>query len=245
MSDFIFGIRPVIEALKAGKEIDKVLVKQNLIGELAGELFAELRKHHITPQYVPVEKLDKIAFRNHQGVVAYTTPVAYQNLEVVVENAKSVGEKPIVVLLDGLTDVRNFGAIARTCECAGVTAIVIPEVGSVKITEDAIKTSAGALYNIPVCREKNLVDAVLLLQQLGFTVFAATEKAENSLYNEDFSAPTAIIMGAEDLGVSKTLQRRADKLIKIPMTGKTESLNVSVSAGIILYEAVRQRLLTK
>ena len=148
-------------------------------------------------------------------------------------------------MLDGITDVRNFGAIARTCECAGVTAIVIPETNSARITEDAIKTSAGALYNIPVCREKNLVDAVLFLQQSGFKVFAATEKTENIVFEEDFSASTAIIMGAEDVGVSKTLQKRADRLVKIPMQGKTESLNVSVSTAIVVYEVVRQRYVLK
>ena len=155
------------------------------------------------------------------------------------------GQLPVVVILDGITDVRNFGAIARTCECAGVTAIVIPETNSARITEDAIKTSAGALYNIPVCREKNLVDSVLFLQQSGFKVFAATEKTENILFNEDFSSPTAVIMGSEDVGVSKTLMKRADKLVKIPMQGKTESLNVSVSTAVVVYEIVRQRYMLK
>ena len=242
MSDFIFGIRPVLEAIRAGQEIDKVLVRQNLVGELSGELFAELRKNKINTQYVPAGKLDKITNRNHQGVVAYISPVSYQNLETIVMGAFDEGKTPLVVLLDSITDVRNFGAIARTCECAGVTAIAIPETNSAKITEDAIKTSAGALYNIPVCREKNLVDTVLFLQQSGFKVYAATEKAESVVYDEDFTGPTAIIMGSEDVGISKPLLKRADRLIKIPMTGKTESLNVSVSTAVIVYEVVRQQL---
>ncbi len=242
MSDFIFGIRPVLEAIKAGQEIDKVLVRQNLVGELSGELFAELRKNKIHTQYVPAGKLDKITNKNHQGVVAYISPVAYQNLENVVMSAFDEGKTPLVVMLDSITDVRNFGAIARTCECAGVTAIVIPETNSAKITEDAIKTSAGALYNIPVCREKNLVDSVLFLQQSGFKVFAATEKAEGNIYSENFSGPTVIIMGSEDVGISKTLLKRADSLVKIPMSGKTQSLNVSVSTAVIVYEVVRQRM---
>ena len=245
MSDFIFGIRPVLEAIRAGQEIDRVLVRQNMTGDLAVELMAELRKNKLNIQYVPAEKLDKITRRNHQGVVAYISPVSYQSLENVVMSAFEEGRTPIVVILDGITDVRNFGAIARTCECAGVTAIVIPETNSARITEDAIKTSAGALYNIPVCREKNLVDSVLFLQQSGFKVYAATEKTENVVYNEDFSHPTALIMGAEDLGVSKTMQKRADKLIKIPMFGKTESLNVSVSTAVLVYEVVRQQSASK
>jgi len=241
MSDFIFGIRPVLEAINAGQEIDKVLVRQNMTGDLSVELMAALRRNKINIQYVPAEKLDKITKRNHQGVVAYISPVSYHNLENIVMSAFDEGRTPIVVILDGITDVRNFGAIARTCECAGVTAIVIPETNSARITEDAIKTSAGALYNIPVCREKNLVDSVLFLQQSGFKVYAATEKTENVIYNEDFSHPTAIIMGAEDVGVSKTMQKRADKLVKIPMYGKTESLNVSVSTAVVVYEIVRQQ----
>ena len=241
MSDFIFGIRPLLEAIRAGKEIDKVLVRQNMTGDLSVELMTELRRNKLNIQYVPAEKLDKITNRNHQGVVAYISPVSYANLENVVMSAFDEGKSPIVVILDGITDVRNFGAIARTCECAGVTAIVIPETNSARITEDAIKTSAGALYNIPVCREKNLVDTVLFLQQSGFKVYAATEKAEKNVYDEEFSSPTALIMGAEDVGVSKPMQKRADKLIKIPMYGKTESLNVSVSTAVLVYEVVRQQ----
>lgn len=240
-NNYIFGLRPVIEAIRAGKEIEKVIVKNNLVGELYGELFAELRKHNITTQRVPAEKLDKITTKNHQGVVAYISPISYQNLEKIATEAVENKKKPLIVILDSLTDVRNFGAIARTCECAGVDAIVVPETNSVRITEDAIKTSAGAMYNIPICKEKNLVDSVLLLQQMGFTVCAATEKTENSLYAQDFDKPIAIIMGSEDLGVSKQLLKRCDAQIRIPMYGKTESLNVSVSTAVIIYEIIRQR----
>ncbi len=245
MSEFIFGIRPVLEAIRAGQEIDKVLVRQNMTGDLSVELMAELRRNKLNIQYVPAEKLDKITNRNHQGVVAYISPVAYQSLEQVVMKTFDDGVTPVVVVLDGITDVRNFGAIARTCECAGVTAIVIPETNSARITEDAIKTSAGALYNIPVCREKNLVDTVLFLQQSGFRVYAATEKTENIIYDEDLSGPVAIVMGSEDVGVSKTLMKRVDKLVKIPMRGKTESLNVSVSTALVVYEVVRQQYMEK
>jgi 23S rRNA (guanosine2251-2'-O)-methyltransferase len=241
MDNYIFGLRPVIEALKAGQEIDKVMIKNNLSGELSSELMTALRKSGVQIQYVPQEKLDKVCDKNHQGVIAYISPVAYQNLEEVVTAVFEAGKVPLIVLLDSITDVRNFGAIARTCECAGVDAIVIPSSNSVRITEDAIKTSAGALYNIPVCREANLVDSIMLLDQLGIVVVAITEKAERSLYEVDFTEPTAIVLGAEDTGISSSILKRSSKKAKIPMVGKTESLNVSVSAALAVYEAVRQR----
>ncbi len=241
MDNFIFGIRPVLEAIKAEKEIDKVLVAKNLIGELAGELFTELRKRNIPIQYVPVEKIGKITNRNHQGVVAYISPVSYHDIEDVVADIFEKGETPLIVILDSITDVRNFGAIARTCECAGVHAIVIPESNSARISEDAIKTSAGALFNIPVSRVSNLTDTVLLLQQMGLLVLASTEKAYNTIYGHDLKQPVAIVLGSEDLGISKQLLKRVDHLVKIPMFGKTESLNVSVSAAVVVYEAIRQR----
>ncbi|MDL2262227.1 23S rRNA (guanosine(2251)-2'-O)-methyltransferase RlmB [Bacteroidales bacterium OttesenSCG-928-I21] len=241
MSNIIFGIRPILEALKAQKDIEKVLVTKNPIGELAGELFSELRKKNIPIQYVPIEKINKITTNNHQGVVAYISPVSYHDIEDIVSSAFESGETPLVVILDSITDVRNFGALARTCECAGVHAIVIPKKNSVSISEDAIKTSAGALFNIPICRVDNLVDTVLLLQQMGLLVLASTEKAYNNIYDHDLKQPTAIILGSEDVGISNQLLKRADHLVKIPMYGKTESLNVSVSAAIIVYEIIRQR----
>ncbi len=242
MSELIFGLRPVLEALKAGKELDKVLVKQNLTGDLASELLSELRKLNVNLQYVPTEKLDRISKGgNNQGVVAYISPIEYQNAEDLIINIIEQGKTPLILALDNLTDVRNFGAIARTAECLGVDAIVIPSKNSVRVTEDAIKTSAGALYNIPVCKEENLVDFVMLLQQSGIKVFAASEKATKSIYDEDLTGPVAFVMGSEDLGVSNQITRRVDEVVKVPMVGKTESLNVSVSAGIFMYEAIRQR----
>lgn len=242
MSELIFGLRPVLEALKAGKELDKVLVKQNLTGDLAGELLSELRKLNVNLQYVPTEKLDKISKGgNNQGVVAYISPIEYQNAEDLIINLTDQGKIPLILALDNLTDVRNFGAIGRTAECLGIDAIVIPSKNSVRVTEDAIKTSAGALYNIPICKEDNLVDFVMLLQQSGVKVFAASEKATKSIYEEDLTGPVAFVMGSEDLGVSNQILRRVDEVVKIPMVGKTNSLNVSVSAGIFMYEAIRQR----
>jgi len=245
MDNFIFGLRPVYEAIKAGQEIDKVLIKNNLTGELSGELVTEMRKAGVQVQYVPVEKLDKICSKNHQGVIAYISPVAYYDIEEVVTAVFEAGSVPLVVILDSITDVRNFGAIARTCECAGVDAIVIPSSNSVRITEDAIKTSAGALYNIPVCKVANLVDCVLLLTQLGLEVVAISEKSNESIYETDFKVPLALILGSEDTGISNQLLKRASKKTKIPMFGKTESLNVSVSAAIAVYEAIRQRSVTR
>lgn len=241
MDNYIFGLRPVYEAIKAGKEIDKVMLKNNLMGELSGELISELRKKGIHMQYVPQEKLDKVCNKNHQGVIAFISPVSYHNLEEVVSDVFEDGRTPLIVLLDSITDVRNFGAIARTCECAGADAIVIPSSNSVRITEDAIKTSAGALYNIPVCREANLVDSILLLNQMGVEVAAITEKAERSLFELDMTVPLAIVLGSEDTGISVSVLKRCGKKAKIPMVGKTESLNVSVSAALAVYEAVRQR----
>lgn len=242
MDNFIFGLRPVIEAVKADKNIDKVLVTKSLTGELAGELFKELRKRDITIQYVPIEKINKYTDKNHQGVIAFVSPVSYHNTEDVINSVMEEGKTPLVVILDSITDVRNFGAIARTCECAGVHAIIIPSKNSVRISEDAIKTSAGALFNIPICKEDNLVDAIMLLQQMDIFVFAATEKAYDNIYDHDLTRPTAIVLGSEDIGISKPVLKRSDKLVKIPMYGKTESLNVSVSAAVVIYEAIRQRL---
>ena len=242
MENFIFGLRPVYEAIKAEKDIDKVLVRQNLGGPIADDLMSELRRSGINIQYVPTEKLDKICKANHQGVIAYISPVQYHELEGIVLKVFEAGEMPLIVILDSITDVRNFGAIARTCECAAVDAIVIPSRNSVRITEDAIKTSAGALFNIPVCRVDNLIDAVILLEQSGVNVFAVSEKASKDIYSTNLNMPLAIIMGAEDTGISKSLMKRVSGMIKIPMLGKTESLNVSVSAAIVTYEAVRQRM---
>ncbi|MDD3739873.1 MAG: 23S rRNA (guanosine(2251)-2'-O)-methyltransferase RlmB [Bacteroidales bacterium] len=242
MDNNIFGLRPVIEAIKAGKEIDKIFVKNGLNGVLATELFREIKQRNISMQYVPLEKLDKLSNKNHQGVVAVISPVAYHDLEEVVEKSLESGKVPLLVILDNITDVRNFGAIARTCECAGVDAIIIPVANSVRITEDAIKTSAGALYNIPVCRVDNIIDAILLLQQLGIEVVAISEKSERMIYETDLKGPTALILGSEESGISYSVLKRANIKAKIPMFGKTESLNVSVSAAIGVYEVIRQRL---
>ena len=237
----IFGIRTVIEAIEAGKEIDKILVKKDLQGELAKELFAAVKGTNIIVQRVPIERINRITRKNHQGVVAFVSAVAYQHLADIVPSLYEDGKVPFIILLDGITDVRNFGAIARTCECTGVHAIVIPERGSVTVNADAMKTSAGALHTLPVCREHSLKETLQFLKNSGFHIVAATEKGDYDYTKADYTGPMCIIMGAEDKGVSYDNLALCDEWVKIPMLGTIESLNVSVAAGILIYEAVKQR----
>lgn len=240
-NEMIFGIRAVIEAIEAGKEIDKILVKRDIQSELSRELFAALKGTLIPVQRVPVERLNRITRKNHQGVIAYISSITYQRTEDLVPTLFEEGKNPVFIMLDGVTDVRNFGAIARTCECAGVDAIIIPTNNSAKVNADAIKTSAGALHTLPVCREKNLTQTIHYLKQCGFHVVAATEKGDYNYTRGEYTTPVCIIMGAEDKGVSYDHLALCDEWIKIPMQGKIESLNVSVAAGILIYEVFRQR----
>lgn len=244
-NDYIFGIRAVIEAIESGKEIDKLLIRKDLNGELAGELVRVLRDRHIVAQRVPVERLNRITRRNHQGVIAFVSAVAYHSLGQLVPSLYDDGILPLVIVLDGITDVRNFGAIARTAECSGVNAIVIPERGSASVNADAVKTSAGALLHLPVCRERSLVSAIRYLKDSGFSIIASSEKADINYTSADFTGPTAIVMGAEDVGISPEVLKLCDTMVSIPMFGHIGSLNVSVAAGVMLYEAVRQRMLQR
>lgn len=240
-NEMIFGVRAVIEALQAGKEIDKILVKRDIQSELSRELFAELKKHMIPVQRVPVERINRITRKNHQGVVAFISAISYQKTEDVVPFLFEQGKNPLLIILDGITDVRNFGAIARTCECAGVDAIIIPNKNSVSVNADAIKTSAGALHTLPVCREQNLTSTIKFLKDSGFKIVAATEKGDYDYTKANYKDPVCIIMGAEDTGVPYEHLALCDEWIKIPLLGKIESLNVSVAAGVLIYEAVKQR----
>ena len=237
----IFGIRAVMEAVEAGKDIDKVMVKRELSGELFSELQELLRLHEIPMQRVPLERIDRVTRKNHQGVIAFTSAVTYQKLEQIVPLLYEDGKNPFILVLDGLTDVRNFGAIARTCEVAGVHAIVIPARGSVSVNADAMKTSAGALHSIPVCRERSLKEAIVYLKNSGIKVVTATEKAAELYTSSDMSVPVALLMGSEDVGVDPVHLRLSDELVKIPQFGTIQSLNVSVAAGVLIYEVVRQR----
>ena len=240
-NEMIFGVRAVIEAIEAGKDIDKILIKKDIQSELSKELFATVKGTKIPVQRVPIERLNRITRGNHQGVIAYTSAVSYQQVEQIVPLLYEEGKTPFLVMLDGLTDVRNFGAIARTCECAGVDGIIIPMHGSVTANADAIKTSAGALHKIPVCREQNLTNTLHYLKDSGFHLVAATEKGDYNFTKGEYDKPLCLIMGAEDKGVAYEHLALCDEWVKIPMKGTIESLNVSVAAGILIYEVIRQR----
>jgi 23S rRNA (guanosine2251-2'-O)-methyltransferase len=238
----VFGIRPVIEAVHAGKELEKVYVQKGLKGELFFELQKTLRDHNVPYQLVPAEKINKIAgYRNHQGVVALLSSITYQDIEKILPGVFESGKTPLVLVLDRITDVRNFGAIARTAECSGVDAIIIPSRGAAQINSDAIKTSAGALHKVAVCRSDNLKTTLEFLKDSGLQVVSCTEKTDTLYYETDLTLPTAIIMGSEEDGISGEYIKRSDALVKIPLLGEIGSLNVSVAAGILLFEAVRQR----
>lgn len=240
--NFIFGIHAVIEAIEAGKSIDKLLVKKEFSGELGRELLSVARNFGVPVQHVPVEKLNRITRRNHQGAVAMLAAVDYCRIDSVIPQLYDDGINPLVVVLDGITDVRNFGAIARTCECAGVNTIVIPERNSVGVTADAVKTSAGALNYLPVCRESNLVKAVKYLKDSGCKVIGAAGETKTPYTATDYTGPVAIVLGSEDDGISPEIKKQCDELVAIPEFGEINSLNVSVAGGIMIYEVVRQRI---
>lgn len=240
--DFVFGLRPVIEAIEAGKTIDKVFIQNGLQGSIYADLKVLLAKNKLRPNYVPSEKLNRFTRKNHQGIVAFISDIPFYKIEDLLPQLFEEGKTPFLLMLDRLTDVRNFGAICRTAECVGIDAIIIPEKGAAPINSDAIKTSAGALYNIKICKEKNLAHTVDFLQQSGVQVFASTEKAQKLIYELDFTEPCAIVMGNEETGISKEVMHHSDEKMKLPIEGKTLSLNVSVACGAIMYEAMRQKL---
>lgn len=241
-NQMVFGIRAVIEAIRSGKEIESLYLQRGLGGGLISELKELLGQYNITAQLVPVEKLNRLTQKNHQGAVAFISPITYQRIEDIIPQIFEKGETPLILILDSITDVRNMGAIARTAECSGVHAIVVPAKGSAQINPDAIKTSAGALYKIPVCRHNDFMQTVKFIQESGLQLVCCTEKTKEYIYKPDYTVPTAIVMGSEEDGVRNEIIRIADHLAKIPMHGEIESLNVSVATGIILYEAIRQRL---
>jgi 23S rRNA (guanosine2251-2'-O)-methyltransferase len=240
-TEMIYGTRAVIEAIKAGKEIEKVMIQSSLANDLIKELISTAREKQIPYTFVPQEKLKKFSTKNHQGVICILASVTYASLDNLIDHAYSEGREPFLLILDRVTDVRNFGAIARTAECAGVDGIVIGEKGNAPITGDAMKTSAGALNHLAICREKDLKKTMKFLRENGIRIIACTEKAGNSIYDVEVSGPVAIIMGSEEDGIADALLRDADDLVKIPMKGKIGSLNVSVATGVAIYEIVRQR----
>ena len=239
----IFGLRAVIEAIQAGETIDKVFLQKGLKGELFLELEMLLKTKRINSSYVPIEKLNRLTKNNHQGAVAQISPIEFHDLETLVMNVVEAGKAPLFLLLDQLSDVRNFGAIIRTAECTGVHGIIIQKKGGAPVNGDTIKTSAGAVFKMPICKVDHIKDAVFYMQASGIKVIAATEKTNNLLYDVSFKEPCAIIMGSEDRGINPSILKVVDDKAKLPLLGDIESLNVSVACGAFLYEAVRQRLL--
>lgn len=241
--EMIFGLRPILEALHAGKTLEKIYLQKGVKHSLTLEITELAKAADVPISLVPTEKLDQLTRKNHQGAVAYLSAISYMPLAEIVASLFEQGKDPLLLVLDRITDVRNFGSIARNAECMGVDAIVIPSRGAAQINADALKTSAGALNLIPVCREANLKDTLHFLQQSGIRIVACTEKAEENVTDAsiDLTGPLAILMGSEEDGISPEYLKRADVKVKIPMAGKIQSLNVSVASGIILYETLRQR----
>ena len=241
MSDQIYGIRAVLEAIEADQPINKIFLQRGLKGELFKELESTIRKNGVSASYVPIEKLNRLTRNNHQGVVAQISPVQFQDFEPLVEKIMEQQKKPFFLLLDQVSDVRNFGAIIRTAECCGVHAIIVPKSGAAPITDDTVKTSAGAAFNVPIAKVDHLKDAIFYLQSSGITVVGATEKTDDEIYTVDFNQPCALVMGSEDRGISPSILSILERTAKLPLLGSIGSLNVSVACGVFLYEVVRQR----
>lgn len=239
--EIVFGTRAIIEALQNGKEINKVLLKHGLRNDRSNNLINTLKKRQIPFQFVPIEKLNHITSKNHQGAIAYISPIEYTEVEQLLPSLYESGEEPLFLLLDGITDVRNFGAIARTAECAGVHGIIIPAKGAAQINADAIKTSAGALLTLPICRTENMLKTLQFLKNSGLTTISATEKTNVSLYEASIKGPCAIVMGSEEKGIHPRLLNETDFNLKIPLKGHIASLNVSAATSVFLYEISRQR----
>lgn len=237
----IFGIRPIIEAIQAGKEIDKVFIQKDALGDLMKDLMKVMKRHNVNFSYVPVEKLNRLTPNNHQGAVATIAPISFHKLEDLVESVTDSGKMPLFLILDQLSDARNFGAIIRTAECTGVNGIIVQKQGSAPVNGDTVKTSAGAVFNVPICKVDHIKDAIFHLQGSGIKIVAATEKTEDSIYDISLNEPVAIVMGSEDRGVNPSVLKIVDAKAKLPMYGTIGSLNVSVACGAFLYETVRQR----
>lgn len=237
----VFGIRPLIEAVDSGKIPDKIFIQRGLRGEGAAELMHRLKEKGLAYSVVPEEKLARLTRENHQGVFAFLSPVEFVSVEGVVDTLMGRGVPPLVLILDHLTDVRNFGAIVRTAECAGVDAVVIAAQGAAPVSAEAVKASAGAMFRVPICKSVHLTDTAYYLKQSGLRIVCATEKTEELVYSADLTGPVALVMGNEEKGISKQLLKLADRRVKLPLHGQIGSLNVSAACAAVLYEAVRQR----
>ncbi|RLD34813.1 MAG: 23S rRNA (guanosine(2251)-2'-O)-methyltransferase RlmB [Bacteroidetes bacterium] len=240
--EVLYGMHSVMEALLQGKELDKVFIRKSLQNERSRELVKLLRDYDIPFQFVPQEKLQRITSKNHQGVIALGSLIEYGNLDATIPGLFEQGEVPFILILDGITDVRNLGAIARTAECVGVNALLLPMKGSAQINADAIKTSSGALLNLNVCRTEKLSDAVQYLKNSGLKIISATEKASQTYFSADLNGPVALIIGSEERGISTELIALSDIHVKIPVLGKVNSLNASVAGAVMMYEILRQRI---
>lgn len=240
-STIIYGIRSVIEAIRANESIDKVFIQKGLGGPIFRELDTLIREHDVPYSYVPIEKLNRLIKKNHQGIIAKISPITFYNFESLVEEVLQNKEQPLFLLLDQLTDVRNFGAIIRTAECTGVDGIIIQKKGAAPVTADTIKTSAGAAFKVPIAKVDHIKDAVFYLQASGVRIVAATEKTTTVLYDVPLNHAVAVVMGSEDTGISPSILKAADYTAKLPILGEIDSLNVSVACGVFLYEVVRQR----
>ena len=237
----IYGIRSVIEAINSSKDIDKVFIQTGLKGTLIGKLESLIRKNKINFSYVPTQKLDRLSKKNHQGVIARISPIKFLTMDQFGEKLAAI-KNPFVLILDQVNDVRNFGAIIRTAEISGVDGIIIQNSSSAPINSDTIKTSAGAIFNIPICKVNHIKDAIYHLKSIDISIISASEKANKNVYDVDFTKPVAIIMGSEQRGINKSIINLSDEVVKLPMYGKIQSLNVSVACGVFLYEVVRQRI---
>jgi 23S rRNA (guanosine2251-2'-O)-methyltransferase len=237
----IFGIRAIVEAIQAGKEVDKVFIQKEISGELMKDLMKVMKRNSINFSYVPVEKLNRLTPSNHQGAVASISPIGFMDLEQLIEATLESTKKPLFLILDQLSDARNFGAIIRTAECTGVNGIIVQKSGSAPVNGDTVKTSAGAVFNVPICKVEHIKDAIYLLQANGIKTVAATEKCDQNIYDLQLNEPVAIIMGSEERGVNPSVLKIVDEKAKLPMFGTIGSLNVSVACGAFLYETVRQR----
>ena len=242
MNQMIFGLRPVMEAIEAGREMSKVLLRKGLDGDTYRELVASLQKHNIPSQVAPVEKLNRVTRKNHQGVIAFVSPVEYARIENLIPSLFEKGENPFIVICEGITDTRNVGAIARSAECAGAHALLLPTKGSAMISADAVKTSAGALNHLAICRTENLRSTLIFLKNSGLKIIASSEKARDIYYQTDLTGPAALLLGAEDTGISSEYLRLADVSVKIPVKGQISSLNVSAAAAVLMYEMVKQNI---
>jgi 23S rRNA (guanosine2251-2'-O)-methyltransferase len=237
----IFGIRAIVEAIQAGKEVDKVFLQKDAQGELMKDLLKVMKRNNVNFTYVPVEKLNRLTPNNHQGAVATIAPISFVEIETLIETVLEKTKTPLFLVLDQISDARNFGAIIRTAECTGVDGIIVQKSGAAPVNGDTVKTSAGAVFNIPICRVEHIKDAIFFLQGSGIKTVAATEKTDKTIYDIELNEPVAIIMGSEDRGINPSVLKIVDEKAKLPLFGTIGSLNVSVACGAFLYEAVRQR----